>query len=142
MLGLARDHRGRTPWSGLGLLKQYQIDRLTVFLDPESGTSQGTAYNQEQSTQTIAHGRTTGEGSSTGSQTQGGFVPEQHTDFIFTSVGEELGFVGAAVLLGALRHRDVAHLANRPARPRLLRHARVRRRPRDARVPDVREHRA
>ena len=84
---------------GLGLLKQYQIDRLTVFLDPESGTSQGTAYNQQQSTQTIAHGRSTGEGFLNGSQTQGGFVPEQHTDFIFTSVGEELGFVGAVVLL-------------------------------------------
>jgi len=84
---------------GLGLLKQYQIDRLTVFLDPESGTSQGTAYNQQQSTQTIAHGRTTGEGFLNGSQTQGGFVPEQHTDFIFTSVGEELGFLGAVVLL-------------------------------------------
>jgi rod shape determining protein RodA len=84
---------------GLGLLKQYQLDRLTTFLDPESGTSQGTAYNQEQSKQAIAHGRTTGEGYLAGSQTQGGFVPEQHTDFIFTSVGEELGFLGAVVLL-------------------------------------------
>jgi rod shape determining protein RodA len=84
---------------GLGLLKQYQLDRLTTFLDPESGTSQGTAYNQAQSKQAIAHGRTTGEGFLAGSQTQGGFVPEQHTDFIFTSVGEELGFVGASVLL-------------------------------------------
>ena len=84
---------------GLGLLKQYQVDRLTVFLDPESGTSQGTAYNQQQSTQTIAHGRATGEGYLSGSQTQGGFVPEQHTDFIFTSVGEELGFLGGTSLL-------------------------------------------
>ena len=84
---------------GLGLLKQYQLDRLTTFIDPESGTSQGTAYNQEQSKQAIAHGRITGEGLENGSQTQGGFVPEQHTDFIFTSVGEELGFVGAVALL-------------------------------------------
>jgi rod shape determining protein RodA len=84
---------------GLGLMKQYQIDRLTVFIDPESGTSQGTAYNQRQSTQTIANGRLTGEGLDQGSQTQGGFVPEQHTDFIFTSVAEELGFVGSAALL-------------------------------------------
>ena len=84
---------------GLGLMKQYQIDRLTVFIDPESGTSQGTAYNQEQSKQTIANGRITVEGLEQGSQTQGGFVPEQHTDFIFTSVAEELGFVGSAVLL-------------------------------------------
>jgi rod shape determining protein RodA len=85
---------------GLGLLKQYQLDRLTTFLDPESGTSQGTAYNQKQSTQAIASGRTTGDGFLKGSQTQGGFVPEQQTDFIFTSVGEELGFIGAVVLLG------------------------------------------
>jgi rod shape determining protein RodA len=84
---------------GLGLLKQYQLDRLTTFIDPESGTSQGTAYNQKQSTQSIASGRTMGDGYLEGSQTQGGFVPEQHTDFIFTSVGEELGFVGASVLL-------------------------------------------
>jgi rod shape determining protein RodA len=84
---------------GLGLLKQYQLDRLTTFLDPESGTSQGTAYNLEQSKQAIGHGRTFGEGYLKGSQTQGGFVPEQQTDFIFTAVGEELGFVGGVVLL-------------------------------------------
>ena len=90
---------------------------LTTFIDPESGTSQGTAYNQEQSKQAIAHGRITGEGLEQGSQTQGGFVPEQHTDFIFTSVGEELGFVGQPRPPRPLRHRDVAYLANRPARP-------------------------
>ena len=125
---------------GLGLLKQYQLDRLTVFLDPESGTSQGTAYNLQQSTQTIAHGRLTGEGLDNGSQTQGGFVPEQHTDFIFTSVGEELGFVGAVGAARPVRDRDVAHLANGPALSGFLRRARLRRRPRHARVPDVREH--
>jgi rod shape determining protein RodA len=84
---------------GLGLMKQYQIDRLTNFIDPESGSSQGSAYNQEQSKQTIANGRITGEGLEKGAQTQGGFVPEQHTDFIFTSVAEELGFIGSVVLL-------------------------------------------
>jgi rod shape determining protein RodA len=83
----------------LGVLKEYQIERFQTFIDPESGTSQGSAYNQEQSKQAIAHGRVTGEGLGQGSQTQGGFVPEQHTDFIFTSVGEELGFIGAVVLL-------------------------------------------
>jgi rod shape determining protein RodA len=84
---------------GLGLLKQYQIDRLTTFIDPGNGEAQGNAYNQTQSKQAIANGRTTGEGILNGSQTQGGFVPEQQTDFIFTAVGEELGFVGAVVLL-------------------------------------------
>ena len=84
---------------GLGLLKQYQIDRLTTFIDPGNGEAQGNAYNQTQSKQAIANGRTTGEGILNGAQTQGGFVPEQQTDFIFTAVGEELGFVGSAVLL-------------------------------------------
>jgi rod shape determining protein RodA len=83
----------------LGVLKDYQLERFSTFVDPESGTKQGSAYNQEQSKQAIAHGRITGEGLGNGSQTQGGFVPEQHTDFIFTSVGEELGFLGAVVLL-------------------------------------------
>ena len=85
--------------TGLGILKQYQIDRFTSFVDPGNANSQGNAYNQEQSKQAIAHGRFAGEGLGNGSQTQGGFVPEQHTDFIFTSVGEELGFLGAVVLL-------------------------------------------
>ena len=85
---------------GLGLLKQYQLDRLNVFAgDP---TTQASAYNQQQSQQAIANGRLTGEGFEHGAQTQGSFVPEQHTDFIFTAVGEELGFVGAAVLLSLL----------------------------------------
>ena len=84
----------------LGILKEYQIDRFTSFVDPGGADAQGNAYNQEQSKQAIAHGRFAGEGLGEGSQTQGGFVPEQHTDFIFTSVGEELGFLGAVVLLG------------------------------------------
>jgi rod shape determining protein RodA len=84
----------------LGILKEYQIDRFTSFVDPGGADAQGNAYNQEQSKQAIAHGRFGGEGLGAGSQTQGGFVPEQHTDFIFTSVGEELGFLGAVVLLG------------------------------------------
>ena len=84
----------------LGVLKEYQIDRFTSFVDPGGADAQGAAYNQEQSKQAIAHGRFGGEGLGEGSQTQGGFVPEQHTDFIFTSVGEELGFLGAVVLLG------------------------------------------
>jgi rod shape determining protein RodA len=81
----------------LGLVKQYQIDRLN-FLDRDT-SAQSSGYNQEQSVQAIANGRTTGEGIGNGASTQGSFVPEQHTDFIFTAVGEELGFVGGAVVL-------------------------------------------
>ena len=84
---------------GLGLLKQYQLDRLTTFIDPTSGDASSTSYNQAQSKAAIANGRVGGEGLLHGAQTQGGFVPEQHTDFIFTAVGEELGFVGCALLL-------------------------------------------
>jgi rod shape determining protein RodA len=81
----------------VGLVKQYQIDRLAALGD--SGGAEVSRYNQEQSIQAIANGRTTGEGIGNGASTQGSFVPEQHTDFIFTAVGEELGFVGAATIL-------------------------------------------
>ena len=85
---------------GLGLLKQYQLDRLTTFLDPESGTSQGTAYNQEQSNQAIAHGRITGEGlSSRARRPRAGSCPSSTPTSSSPSVGEELGFVGGVVLL-------------------------------------------
>ena len=80
----------------LGLLKQYQLDRLN-FINPD--TRQAAAYNQNQSKTTIGSGGLTGAGLFNGPQTRLGFVPEQHTDFIFTAVGEELGFVGGALLL-------------------------------------------
>lgn len=82
----------------LGLLQQYQLDRFTSLVG--SGSKQTTAgYNQDQSTKTIGAGGVTGTGYLKGPQTADGFVPEQQTDFIFTAVGEELGFVGAATLL-------------------------------------------
>jgi rod shape determining protein RodA len=83
----------------LGVLKQYQIDRLTSVISPNTQT-QGAAYNQDQSKKTIGAGGLFGAGLFHGKQTGLGYVPEQHTDFIFTAVGEELGFVGAATLLG------------------------------------------
>ncbi len=58
------------------------------------------AYNQDQAQTTIGNGGLTGQGLFQGSQTNSAYVPEQHTDFIFTVVGEELGFVGGAVVLG------------------------------------------
>jgi rod shape determining protein RodA len=80
-------------------LDQYQKDRLTGFLDPESDV-QRTTYNVDQSQTAISNGGVTGEGLFQGSQTELGYVPEQQTDFIFTAVGEELGFVGGAVVIG------------------------------------------
>jgi rod shape determining protein RodA len=82
----------------LGVLKQYQIDRLTSVINPDTET-QTSAYNQDQSKKTIGSGGLFGAGLFQGKQTGLGYVPEQHTDFIFTAVGEELGFVGAAALL-------------------------------------------
>ncbi|MGH9165543.1 MAG: rod shape-determining protein RodA [Acidimicrobiales bacterium] len=79
-------------------LKGYQSDRLGAFLDPESGL-QGPAYNLRQSKIAIANGGITGKGLFNGSQTKLAYVPEQHTDFIFTVVGEELGLVGSGLLL-------------------------------------------
>ncbi len=83
----------------LGVLKQYQEERLAAFLDPQEDV-QRTAYNLNQSKTAIANGGVGGKGLFQGTQTNLSFVPEQHTDFIFTAVGEELGFVGAATLLG------------------------------------------
>jgi len=84
----------------LGVLKQYQLDRLTTPYESASGERlQGAAYNQNQSVKTIGTGGLTGQGLFEGPQTRLGFVPEQQTDFIFTAVGEELGFFGAAVIL-------------------------------------------
>lgn len=81
-----------------GVLKQYQVDRLTSFID-QSKDKSGATYNLDQSKTAIGNGGVFGQGLFEGSQTGGSFVPEQHTDFIFTVVGEELGFFGAATLL-------------------------------------------
>jgi len=82
----------------LGILKQYQLDRLTVVVDA-GDKKQGVAYNQDQSVKSIATGGFGGQGLLKGPQTRLGFVPEQQTDFIFTAVGEELGFLGSSLLL-------------------------------------------
>jgi rod shape determining protein RodA len=82
-----------------GILKQYQKQRLTAFLDPTTNT-QASSYNLAQSKIAIGSGRVRGKGLFRGSQTNLSYVPEQHTDFIFTAVGEQLGLVGSALLLG------------------------------------------
>lgn len=83
----------------LGLVQDYQIARLTSFLDPEADQL-GAAYNVNQAQIAIGSGQLTGQGLFQGSQTGLSYVPENHTDFIFTVVGEELGFLGSVVLLG------------------------------------------
>ncbi|RZS89785.1 rod shape determining protein RodA [Motilibacter rhizosphaerae] len=84
-----------------GLLSPYQVDRLTSFAHPDRDLS-GSAYNVHQGMIAIGGGGLHGYGLFHGPQTQGGFVPEQQTDFIFTAVGEELGFRGALALVALL----------------------------------------
>jgi rod shape determining protein RodA len=80
------------------VLEEYQKARLTQFLDPVAEL-QGEAYNRNQSIIAIGAGGWFGAGLFEGTQTRLRNVPEQHTDFIFTAVGEELGFAGSATLL-------------------------------------------
>jgi rod shape determining protein RodA len=83
------------------VLAEYQQNRLTSFLDT-SEVGSDARYNQDQSQNAIGAGGIHGQGLFDGSQTGLGFVPEQHTDFIFTVVGEELGFIGGSIVLGLL----------------------------------------
>jgi rod shape determining protein RodA len=82
----------------LGLVKHYQIQRLTSFIAPNSA-SQDVTYNVNEAKTAIAHGGIFGRGLFKGAQTNLAYVPEQQTDFIFSAVGEQLGFVGAGILL-------------------------------------------
>lgn len=104
------------PWSGMvgalcvnlvsgdlghvlwGLLKDYQKDRLILFLDPDKDPLGG-GYHLIQSRIAIGAGGLWGQGIQQGTQTQLGFIPEQHTDFIFSAVGEEWGLVGCLFVL-------------------------------------------
>ena len=88
-----------------GVLKEYQRDRLGTFLDQGNTPTkelQKAAYNLDQAKQAIGSGGVWGKGLFNGPQTRLEKVPEQRTDFIFTAVGEQLGFVGAGALLAVL----------------------------------------
>jgi rod shape determining protein RodA len=85
----------------LHLLHAYQLHRLTSFLNPTADPT-GTGYNAAQAKIAVGSGRLTGQGLFHGGLIGGNFVPEQHTDFIFAVAGEELGFVGCAVIIGLL----------------------------------------
>ena len=81
-----------------GILKDYQKARLIMFLDPEQDPLGG-GYHLIQSRIAIGAGKFWGQGWEQGTQTQLDFIPEQHTDFIFSAVGEEFGFIGCIILL-------------------------------------------
>lgn len=81
------------------LLKDYQVDRLLVFVD-ETRDPQGAGHNLKQSKIAIGSGELSGKGLGSGTQGNLRFLPEAQTDFIFAVLGEELGFLGAILLLG------------------------------------------
>lgn len=80
-------------------LKEYQMTRLTIFMNPEDDLL-GAGYHVWQSRIAIGSGGVTGKGLLKGTQSHYTFLPIRHTDFIFSVVGEEFGFIGAAFLLG------------------------------------------
>ena len=80
------------------IFEQRHRDRFNILLGKEVDT-QGIGYNINQSQIAIGSGRFSGKGFLEGTQTKGGFVPEQQTDYIFTTIGEEWGFVGSAFVL-------------------------------------------
>jgi rod shape determining protein RodA len=85
------------PMVGVEVLKPYQVDRLTAFLNPSTDPADE-GYQINQSLTAIGSGGKTGRGDES-TQTKLNFLPEHHTDFIFSVVGEEFGFVGAALVL-------------------------------------------
>lgn len=86
------------------LIRDYQVQRLTVFLgaDAPDADYAGALFQTRQSMIAIGSGRTYGRGLFEGTQTALSYVPDNHTDFIFTVIGEELGFIGAATVLSLL----------------------------------------
>ncbi len=84
-----------------GVLKPYQVDRFLAFTNPDLDP-RGAGYNVEKARIAVGNGGLFGQGLFEGSQTRSGFVPEQHTDFVFTVAGEELGLLGAGLLIALL----------------------------------------
>ena len=81
------------------VFKQHHRDRFNILLG-KSVDMKGIGYNTNQSEIAIGSGGWFGKGFLEGTQTKGGFVPEQHTDYIFTTVGEEWGFIGSILVIG------------------------------------------
>jgi rod shape determining protein RodA len=81
-----------------GIISDYQVKRLQSFVDPNAD-SQGAGYQLRQARITVGSGGLIGTGLFNGPQTNGRFVPEQQTDFIFTVAGEELGFIGSGFII-------------------------------------------
>jgi len=88
-----------TKWSFQNVLKSHQRDRINVWLRPDLCDPQGSLYNIIQSKTAIGSGGIAGKGFLNGSMTNLNYVPEQKTDFIFSTLGEEQGFLGSFSLI-------------------------------------------
>ena len=130
-----------------GKVAAYRVDRIVGFLDQSTRqparveADPGASTACTESKIAIVNGGFAGEGLFKGRQTNLAYVPEQHTDFIFTVVGEELGFLGGATLIGLYGLLVWRVWRTALVVVRLLRHAARGRGARDLRVPGVREHR-
>lgn len=82
----------------LGVLEKYQIDRLLIFMNPNADPL-GAGYNTRMARLAISGGGVAGQGLFSGPTTQGGFVPYQQTDFVFSVAGEEFGLIGSAAII-------------------------------------------
>ncbi len=105
----------RPLWNSLAT---YQQNRILVFLDPEVDP-RNAGYQLIQSKVAIGSGGLTGKGFTLGTQKRFDFLPEQHTDFIFSVIGEELGFVGTLVALGLFAYilGRLIHMAQESSDP-------------------------
>lgn len=81
------------------MLKPHHMDRINVWLQPEKADPQGSAYNLFQSKVAIGSGGLAGKGFLEGTMTKLNYIPEQSTDFIFSSIGEEHGFLGSVIVV-------------------------------------------
>ena len=86
------------PFAWFGLLKPYQRTRILIFLNPEQDPM-GKGYHTLQSRVAVGAGMILGKGLFNGTSNQFGFLPQKHTDFIFSVIAEELGFIGVVILI-------------------------------------------
>lgn len=97
-------------------MQDYQQERILTFIDPESEENRAAQFNRDQALISIGSGGLLGKGYANGSQTQGRFLRVRHTDFIFSVIAEEAGFVGAAIVLALMglvvwRILDIGNIA-------------------------------
>ena len=90
------------PENTAGLIKPYQLDRVINFIFPDPNASFGAIYNVQQALISIGEGGWFGQGYGSGSQVQLRFLKVRHSDFIFSALAEEFGFVGALVVIATL----------------------------------------